>query len=319
MGSVGRMRDERLDAAIRGLGGGADGGARRGAPGDRGPRTDMDLAEGYRWVTRLSRLAQEWFLEKSDPLHPGCSSSRTTTASCWSTTPTCATGSACSTTPAPTAYRVPGRGAYVGLTFGTPIGQGPVGGRTGTTTQAHLDQFELGPDGEVDVLIAADRPCPIPSGELGRARAGHWAGGLPRDLLRQAPERSRGCRSSWCDRRRGSATGLSSDDLAAKLEFAALFVQFVAATAVNMWHDTADNINTFGGHGRLGARRRPGRRDALPQRRRDDLPRRTVRARRGPGPGGHGARARQGVPLLGAHHRPARGWRATTTATPPRA
>ena len=31
------------------------------------------------------------------------------------------------------------------------------------------------------------------------------------------------------------------------MEFAGLFVQFVAATAVNMWHDTASNINTFGG------------------------------------------------------------------------
>jgi len=35
--------------------------------------------------------------------------------------------------------------------------------------------------------------------------------------------------------------------VAGKLEFAALFLQFVAATAVNMWHDTADNVNTFGG------------------------------------------------------------------------
>ena len=31
------------------------------------------------------------------------------------------------------------------------------------------------------------------------------------------------------------------------MEFAGLFVQFVAATAVSMWHDTASNINTFGG------------------------------------------------------------------------
>ena len=34
------------------------------------PRTETDMAEGYRWVTRLSSLAQEWFIEKSDPLHP---------------------------------------------------------------------------------------------------------------------------------------------------------------------------------------------------------------------------------------------------------
>jgi len=35
------------------------------------PRTDTDVAEGYRWVTRLSSLAQNWFLENADPLHPG--------------------------------------------------------------------------------------------------------------------------------------------------------------------------------------------------------------------------------------------------------
>src|SRR5262249_11198893 len=40
---------------------------------------------------------------------------------------------------------------------------------------------------------------------------------------------------------------LEADDLAGKLEFAGLFLQFVAATAVNMWADTATNVNTFGG------------------------------------------------------------------------
>ena len=40
---------------------------------------------------------------------------------------------------------------------------------------------------------------------------------------------------------------LGVEELAGKLEFAGVFVQFVAATAVNMWHDTADNVNTFGG------------------------------------------------------------------------
>ena len=34
------------------------------------PETDVDLAEGYRWVTRLSRLALDWIVERSDPLHP---------------------------------------------------------------------------------------------------------------------------------------------------------------------------------------------------------------------------------------------------------
>ena len=40
---------------------------------------------------------------------------------------------------------------------------------------------------------------------------------------------------------------LSPDDLIPKLEFASLFVQFVAATVVQMWRDTAGNINSLGG------------------------------------------------------------------------
>ncbi len=34
------------------------------------PRSPSDVAEGYRWVTRLTSLAQDWFVEKADPLHP---------------------------------------------------------------------------------------------------------------------------------------------------------------------------------------------------------------------------------------------------------
>jgi hypothetical protein len=40
---------------------------------------------------------------------------------------------------------------------------------------------------------------------------------------------------------------LSEDDLAPKLEFAALFLSFVASTALQMWHDAESNMNTFGG------------------------------------------------------------------------
>jgi hypothetical protein len=40
---------------------------------------------------------------------------------------------------------------------------------------------------------------------------------------------------------------LGVEELAAKLEFAGLFVQFVASTAVTMWRDTASNVNSFGG------------------------------------------------------------------------
>jgi hypothetical protein len=40
---------------------------------------------------------------------------------------------------------------------------------------------------------------------------------------------------------------LTPHDLVPRLEFASLFVQFVAATVVQMWRDTERNINSFGG------------------------------------------------------------------------
>ena len=55
-----------------------------------------------------------------------------------------------------------GECAYLGMTFGTAFGQGQVGGRTGTQTQTHIDEFELGPNGEVDILIAPASTMPDP-------------------------------------------------------------------------------------------------------------------------------------------------------------
>jgi hypothetical protein len=40
---------------------------------------------------------------------------------------------------------------------------------------------------------------------------------------------------------------LSVDELAPKLEFAAMFLTFVGSTALQMWHDAAPNLNSLGG------------------------------------------------------------------------
>jgi hypothetical protein len=147
------------------------------------------------------------------------------------------------------AYRLTGtRGdaAYVGLTFGTPIGKGAVGGRTGTTTQVHLDQFELGPGGEVDLLIAPAAQLPEPR---------------PVNSVVLEPGTGQvAVRETFFDKGRDRPSDLRIElvgdvpppeldavDLAAKVEFAGLFLQFVAATALNMWADTAANVNSFGG------------------------------------------------------------------------
>src|ERR1700686_2435205 len=127
------------------------------------PRTDTDLAEGYRWITRLSSLAQEWFIEKSDPLHPQLFQSQSEYRKLLVDNPDVLYGFC--TLDETRSYRLTGtrgQAAYVGLTFGTPVGKGAVGGRTGTTVQAHLDQFDLGPNGEVNILIAPADEMPDP-------------------------------------------------------------------------------------------------------------------------------------------------------------
>jgi hypothetical protein len=99
------------------------------------PRTDTDLAEGYRWVTRLAALAQDWFVEKSDPLHPQLFQLQDEYRKLLVDNPDVRYLFA--VLDDQRTYRLTGtRGeaAYVGLTFGTPIGKGAVGGRTGTLT-----------------------------------------------------------------------------------------------------------------------------------------------------------------------------------------
>jgi hypothetical protein len=211
------------------------------------PRDETDLAEGYRWVTRLSSLAQEWFIEKSDPLHPQLFQSQSAYRKLLVDNPDvrygfCALDDSRS-------YRLKGtRGdaAYVGLTLGTPVGKGAVGGRTGTTTQAHVDQFELGPNGEVDVLIAPAAQMPDPP---------------PKNAIVLEPGTAQlAVRETFFDRMDDTPADLRVElegevpppvlhveELASKLEFAGLFVQFVAATAMDMWRDTANNVNKFGG------------------------------------------------------------------------
>jgi hypothetical protein len=211
------------------------------------PRTDVDTAEGYRWVTRLSTLALEWFVEKSDPLHPQLFKLQDEYIKLLVDNPDVQYLFA--VLDDSRSYRLVGtRGqcAYLGMTFGTPFGQGEVGGRTGTQTQTHIDEFELGPDGEVDILIApaAAMPDPRPRNsvvlEPGTAqlaiRETHWW---------KTPDRLSNLRVELVGDEPPPL--LSSDELAAKLEIAAMFLQFVGRNAVQMWHDAGSNMNTFGG------------------------------------------------------------------------
>ena len=210
------------------------------------PRSPADVAEGYRWVTRLTALAQDWFIEKADPLHPVLFVAQDAYRKLMVDNPD--VQYRFSLLDDSHTYRLTGtRGdaAYVGLTFGTPIGKGAVGGRTGTLTQVHLDEFKLGLGGEVNLLIGPG-PAPTP-------RPVNWI-----ELVPGTGQVA--VRETFFDRTADRAADLqlelvgdvpppilSPDELQPKLEFASLFVQFVAATVINMWRDTADHVNTLGG------------------------------------------------------------------------
>jgi hypothetical protein len=211
------------------------------------PRGDTDVAEGYRWVTRLSRLALYWFVEYADPLHPKMFLLQDEDRKLLVDNPD--VRYLFSVLDDTRSYRLTGsRGeaAYVGFTFGTPMGKGAVNGRTGTLIQTHLDEFELGPDGEVDILI-------VPPGAVLDPR--------PANVIEMVPGTAQiAVRETFFDKRRDRPAELNielvgdvpppvltADEMVPQLEWVGLFVQFVAATAVNMWHDTAQNVNRFGG------------------------------------------------------------------------
>jgi hypothetical protein len=215
------------------------------------PDSDVDLAEGYRWVTRLSRLALDWIVERSDPLHPVLFTLQDEYRKLLVDNPD--VHYLFSVLDDSRSYRLRGwRGecAYLGMTFGTPFGQGEVGGRTGTQTQCHIDEFELGPGGAVDVLIApADQmPDPRPRNsvvlEPGTAQLA-----IRETHFWKTPDRLARLRMELVEdpARPVPPPLLSAEELAPKLEFAAMFLTFVGGTALQMWRDAASNMNTFGG------------------------------------------------------------------------
>ncbi|MBM3662082.1 MAG: DUF1214 domain-containing protein [Actinobacteria bacterium] len=208
------------------------------------PHTEEDLAEGYRWVTRLASLAQEWFVERNDPFHPELFVSQSARRKLMVDNPdvTYWFGAL----DAAQTYRlrgVRGDAAYVGLTFGTPVGKGAVAGRTGTVHQTHLDVFGIGPGEPVDVWIAPTRPDGVD----------HWVPLHP-DCGQVAVRETFHDRS---DQRPSDlrlelvgdvpAPRCSADDLAPSLEFAALFLSFVGMACDEIWRGASASVNAFSG------------------------------------------------------------------------
>ena len=122
------------------------------------PGTPQDWAEGYRWLTRIASLCQDWILEKEDPLFPTIFRSQNESRKLIVDNPDVNYWFV--SIDREQRYRLFGRrgGApYLGFTIGTDVFRGAPG-RTGTLAQHYLSQFEVGADGRFEILLAKERP-----------------------------------------------------------------------------------------------------------------------------------------------------------------
>lgn len=210
------------------------------------PGTSQDRAEGYRWLTRIASLCQDWILEKEDPLHPTIFRSQNEARKLIVDNPDVNYWFA-SLDPART-YRLHGnRGgaAYVGLTVGTDIFRGASGERTGTLVQTHVDAHTVSPGGALEIYLGPDRS---------RAPSGADFIALPADASQLA------VRETFTDREREAPAALIVDLLgeapppraepeivAEKLRTMSRFLLFVVNTCTMMWQGAPANTNRLRG------------------------------------------------------------------------
>lgn len=121
------------------------------------PGSGPDWAEGFRFVTRMASLALEHVVEKGDPAFPVLFQSQNPWSKLIGDNPD--TNYYFCTIDSQYDYRVwgnKGNAPYVGLTLGTDIFRGSAPkGKTGTTGQAYLDQFECDEDGNFELFLSA--------------------------------------------------------------------------------------------------------------------------------------------------------------------
>jgi hypothetical protein len=212
------------------------------------PVNAENRAEGFRWITRLASLAQEWFIEKAvDPVHPVLFRCQDEYRKLMVDNPDVAYWYTVLSDEQ--SYRIWGRrgdAAYIGFTFGSPMfqGQGKGADGLGTLAQSHLDALTVGPDGEFSFIVSPTRP---------EGYEGDWIEMVPgigqlavrETFFHRETERF----SEWHIELLGEVPPprAEPDWMAERIELASLFVAFVAATCHNMWNDAASNMNRFSG------------------------------------------------------------------------
>ncbi len=212
------------------------------------PGHPADWGEGYRWVTRIASLAQNWALEKNDPLRPEIYLSQGPARKLIVDNPD--VNYYFARLDENETYRLTGnRGSalHVGLTVGTDFlrsasSREKASGPTGTVGQYNLDEFERAANGDYEILLSRAR------------QPGNWiplATGAAQIAVRETfGDRSRELPATYWIERVGDpapAPELGPERCAEQLHDAADLLLFIVRTCAAMWRGNAGHLNQIGG------------------------------------------------------------------------
>ncbi len=209
------------------------------------PGTPQDWAEGYRWLTRIASLCQDWVLEKEDPLRPTIFRNQdeyrklivdNPDVNYWfvSVRPD-------------ERYRLYGnRGGapYLGFTIGTDVIRGAQG-RTGTLGQHYIDQFEVAPNGDFEILAAAEEP-PAHGGNFMRLPAGSAQIAVRETFTDRKTQRTAMLRIERLGERLPPPRA-EPEQIAEKLAAMSRYLLVIAHTCAMLWKSSAANTNRIVG------------------------------------------------------------------------
>ena len=207
------------------------------------PGHPVDWAEGYRWVTRIAAIAQEYAIEYADPLHPVIFHSQGATRKLMVDNPD--VNYYFVHLDEHETYHLSGQrgdAPAIGLTVGTDVLKGVTSGPTGTLVQSQLDDFEIDPDGHFEITVSKQK------------QPGNWLAlpeGAAQISVRETfHDRSRETPARFRIERVGPALppqDLTPDVAAERIALATRYMLFIANMCIQMWQGFSQSVNVITG------------------------------------------------------------------------
>lgn len=209
------------------------------------PGTPEEIAEGHRWVTRIASLALDYVVEKGDPLRPVMFHAQDEYRKLLVDNPDVNYFFAVLDDRESYVLRGNrGEAPYLGFTLGTDIFRPSKGsGRTGTLSQTYIDQFEVAPNGDFEIVVSPERP----------ASARNWIKlepGTQHVAVRETFYDKGTQRPSCLSIERIGAIEpprCTPEILAAQLQDAAVYLLFIVRTGIMMWAGANTRLNEIVG------------------------------------------------------------------------